>query len=47
MSYKHSELHHKYYESILDSAPVRIAEVWKVHEGWLVIKLFLKRFLRD
>ena len=26
MSYKHSELHHKYYESIPDRAPVRIAE---------------------
>ena len=40
MSYKHSTLHHKYYESIPDSAPARVAEVWKVHEGWLVVKLF-------
>jgi hypothetical protein len=40
MSYKHSKLHHKCYESIPDSAPARVAEVWKVNEGWLVVKLF-------
>jgi len=40
MTYKNSKLHHKYYESTPNSLPARIAEVWKVPEGWLVIKLF-------